>query len=626
LFIFVFIIGVIVMLGWTLKFVLDSQVFSLQLQGARTSSYSISDDLLHRSQELTQAARMYVVTGDSAWDVRYQEELQDSSRNSVYAEFSEDYPDSLITKRIRGAQLALYHIVLSTYSDLRDKEFAAIHALQGLYQDSAGAFNIKRKPDPALARELLFSSDYLKLEAQLRANLRDFMSQVLMREKGTVQAHLLKGFSLLSNLLKLLIVGLVILILVYFVMKRRYDAQVRAERQLKAQNEDLQQAMVKAEESDRLKSAFLANMSHEIRTPMNGILGFASLLREQKLSGPEQREYLLMIEKSGARMLNIINNIVDISRIESGLMDISPGETDINQQMEFLYTFFRPEADRKGLKLAYRTSLPESRCVILTDREKLYSIMTNLIKNAMNYTLQGEVVYGYEFKEGTGPQGASELEFFVRDTGCGIPQDRQEAIFERFIQADITDKKANQGAGLGLSISKAYVGMLGGRIWVESCEDRGSCFRFTLPYHQVAQSIVSADALQDEELPPLPGALKILVAEDDDTSIALLPLMLKGVYSELLKARNGVEAVDLCRNNSDIDLILMDIAMPEMNGYEAVRQIRSFNKRVIIIAQTAFALEGDKEKMLDVGCNDYIPKPINMELLSAKIRKYFTRS
>jgi PAS domain S-box-containing protein len=236
-------------------------------------------------------------------------------------------------------------------------------------------------------------------------------------------------------------------------------------------------AKEKAEESDRLKTAFLANISHEIRTPMNGILGFAELLQEPELTGEEQQEYIRIIEKSGLRMLNIINDIVDISKIESGLVELQISETNINEQIEYAYNFFKPEADKKGILLIPKTSLQEHEVTIKTDRDKLYSILLNLIKNALKYTDSGKIEFGYSLIKTNAP---AYLEFFVADTGIGIPADRQGSIFERFIQADILDKMARQGAGLGLSIAKTYVEMLGGKIWVESQEGIGSTFYFTL--------------------------------------------------------------------------------------------------------------------------------------------------
>ena len=254
----------------------------------------------------------------------------------------------------------------------------------------------------------------------------------------------------------------------------------------KAAEKELISAKERAEESDRLKSAFLANMSHEIRTPMNGILGFAELLKEPDLTGEQQQEYIRIIEKSGTRMLNIINDIVDISKIESGQMKVSLSETNVNDQIEYLFKFFKTEAESKGIQLFSKCALSVKEAVLLTDREKLYAILTNLIKNAIKYTKSGTIEFGYDFDSVKDKaclvSTDKTIEFYVKDTGIGIPTDRQDAIFERFIQADIADKMARQGAGLGLAISRAYVQMLGGKIWVDSEDGKGSTFYFVLPY------------------------------------------------------------------------------------------------------------------------------------------------
>lgn len=280
--------------------------------------------------------------------------------------------------------------------------------------------------------------------------------------------------------------------------------------------EELLNAKENAEKSDKLKSAFLANMSHEIRTPMNGILGFSSLLQEPYLSGEKQQKYLEIIEKSGNRMLNIINDIIDISKIESGL------------------------------------------------------------------------------------------------------------IFERFIQADIADKMARQGAGLGLSISKAFIKMLNGEIWVESDENKGSTFYFTLPYSKnISKKTTANNIVKSTNIKNL--NLKILIAEDDEASSSLLSILVEEIGSEIITAFDGVQAVEICKKNPDIDLILMDIQMPNLDGLSATKQIRLFNKNVIIIAQTAYGLSGDEGKTIEAGCNDYISKPIDKDNLFALITKYFKK-
>lgn len=394
------------------------------------------------------------------------------------------------------------------------------------------------------------------------------------------------------------------------------DANKNLERTVEERTKELLKAKEQAEESDRLKSAFLANMSHEIRTPMNGILGFAELLKEPGLTGKEQQDYIRIIEKSGARMLNIINDIVDISKIEAGLMKLEIQDSNVNEQIQDIYTFFKPEVEAKGMILSFHTPLPTIEAILKTDREKVYAILTNLVKNAIKYSNTGIIEIGYNKRD-------SDLEFYVKDTGIGIPNDRHGAIFERFIQADIPGEWAQQGAGLGLSITKAYVEMLGGKIRVASQVSVGSTFYFTLPYNAVPINEPVVQQIVPSENNDLIRKLKILIAEDDKVSEMLIDKTLKTFGKEIIKARTGVEAIEACKKNPDIDLVMMDIRMPDMGGYDATRQIRKFNKEVVIIAQTAHGLYGDREKAIEAGCNDYIAKPINKAELLLLIQKYF---
>jgi CheY-like chemotaxis protein len=359
-------------------------------------------------------------------------------------------------------------------------------------------------------------------------------------------------------------------------------------------------------------------MSHEIRTPMNGILGFTGLLKEPALTGAEQQKYIRIIEKSGARLLNLINNIIDLSKIESGQMETFMAVTNVNEQADDIYSFFKPETDQKGLRFFTRLSLPTNASFIQTDSEKLYAILTNLVKNAIKYTYTGSIEFGYETK-------GAFLEFFVKDTGIGIPHDRQDAIFQRFIQADISGASPQQqGAGLGLSISKGYVEMLGGKIRVESEPEKGSTFYFTIPYHAANEKLIMIN-----EVKPLTRTdnrlikLKILIVEDDETSEIFINKVVQDFSTEIFHANTGKEAIEICHQHPDIDLVLMDIRMPVMNGYDATRHIREFNNEVVIVAQTAFALTGDKEKAIAAGCDDYISKPVSKDQLLEIIDKYF---
>lgn len=389
---------------------------------------------------------------------------------------------------------------------------------------------------------------------------------------------------------------------------------------LEKTNIELVAAKDKAEECNRLKSAFLSNMSHEIRTPMNGILNFSELLKDPELKVEKQQLFLNIMEKSAKRLLVTINDIIDISKIESGLMELSISTFDLNRQIEEIEAFFMPEAEKKGIQLKVTNNISTQDSLISSDSGKIYSILLNLVKNALKFTLEGRVELVCSKK-------GNQLEFYVKDTGIGIPLDRQPFIFDRFVQADIEDKAVNEGSGLGLAISKAYAEMLDGKLWVESEEGNGAIFYFTLPLHTEKKGQKNIeDPTKETDYSNKIKKLKILIAEDDEVSSILLSTILAEINPEILHAKTGVEAVKACQENPDLDLILMDVKMPEMNGHEATRQIRLFNENVIIIAQSAYALSGESERAINSGCNSYISKPIIKGELMDKLYEYFTQT
>jgi PAS domain S-box-containing protein len=372
---------------------------------------------------------------------------------------------------------------------------------------------------------------------------------------------------------------------------------------------ELIRAKEKAEESDRLKSAFLANMSHEIRTPMNGILGFTDLLRIQDLSSDKRDSYIEIIHRSGQRLLDTVNDIVEISKIEAGLVVVNKSEFNINNEIEELIKFFRPQAEEKGLILIFEKPVIKYNAIVNTDIRKFESILTNLIKNAIKFTDEGIICVGASVN-------ANKIDCYVKDTGIGIPHDRLEAVFNRFEQADIKDLRAKQGSGLGLAISKAYIEILGGKIMLQSQENEGSEFRFTIPnlkVNDVSQVETGVDVAITVANSQKSKKLRILVAEDDDISYLYLETIMAEVNCDLVRCTNGAETVKEFDSCKDFDMIIMDVKMPIMNGLDATREIRKKDKKIKIIANSAYAMPGDKEAAIEAGCNGYLTKPLRKE-------------
>lgn len=391
--------------------------------------------------------------------------------------------------------------------------------------------------------------------------------------------------------------------------------------EIESLREDLKQAKLTAEESDMLKSNFLANMSHEIRTPMNGILGFAQILQQDEFDRDQQLRYLDIIHQNGTVLINLIEDIIDTSKIEVGQLTFTKKNTNLDDLMFDLYTFFnevkfKQEKDHITLRLLNLND--DENNLLFTDGHRLHQILSNLISNSLKFTLEGVVEFGY-----VNDVDQKEIVFFVRDSGIGIPEDKQGIIFEKFRQIEAGSTRKYGGTGIGLFISKRIVDLLGGSIWVESEEGKGSTFKFSLPYEEVTETEDDAVIFFSKRREYDWSDKTIVVADDLDTNYRLLSEILSPTEAKVIWKKDGEEVVSYCRENPNVDLILMDIQMPKLDGYEATRIIKEINPEIVIIAQTAYAMPNDNLKCIEAGCNDYIPKPINMELLYEKIDSYF---
>ena len=370
----------------------------------------------------------------------------------------------------------------------------------------------------------------------------------------------------------------------------------------KKAEEELIKARDNAEEGDRLKTAFLHNISHEIRTPMNAITGFSALLGEPDLNKETIDSYIKIINQSSDHLLFVLNDIIEISNIDAGILKLKKIETKLNALLGRLYNQFRPLAADKEIEFGLFAGLPDREANINVDSGKLIEVLSNLLRNSMKFTLKGTIEFGYKLKNGF-------LEFFVSDTGIGIPEDQLLKIFNRFYQVEHTETRQYEGTGLGLSISKEYIELMNGKIWLTSNPGSGSVFYFTIPYEEFRNIQIIAQPADLLKIPEITGIKTILIAEDDNNNFRLIKQLLSGLNVEIVHACNGIEAVDICKSGRRIDLVLMDIKMPLMDGYEAARIILLNNRSMKIIVQTAYA--DDIAKSLEAGCVGFISKPFN---------------
>lgn len=381
----------------------------------------------------------------------------------------------------------------------------------------------------------------------------------------------------------------------------------------------LLKAKEEAEQSNMLKTEFLHNLSHEIRTPMNGIIGFANFIDSPDLSAEKRSYYANIIQSCSLQLLKIIDDIIEISILETKRISITKDSFNLNELLMELYSVFNLKVVDRNIQIHLKKGLPDGCSKIISDRNKLHKILSNLIENAIKYTYEGFIDIGYQID-------GDILKIYIKDSGIGISSENQASIFERFSQEEKEISRKQGGLGLGLSISKENALLLGGDIQLESEKGKGSTFSLVLPYQPAEPIKEFIRRNTHTDTPDLTeNVVKILIAEDEEVNYLYLETVLEEMHDirfKILHARNGKEAVDMFIKDNSIDLVLMDIKMPEMNGYEATKKIKSFRPEVPVIAQTAYSTESDRQKAFNHGCNNWIAKPIGKDALHKILCKY----
>jgi len=378
----------------------------------------------------------------------------------------------------------------------------------------------------------------------------------------------------------------------------------------------------KAEESNRLKTSFLQNISHEIRTPLNAICGFSGMLSMPDLTDDKKNNFISIIQNSSNQLLAIVNDVLTISSLQNKQEKINIQEVCINEIIDDLHTIFNQQAKNQNINLVKKNGLTNNQSLIYTDRTKIIQILTNLLSNALKFTKMGEIEFGYIVDDVRTGRDLSlrdkSLQFYVKDTGIGINSEFHEKIFERFSQADKNIQTNYGGTGLGLSISKGFVELLGGKIWLNSEDGKGTTFYFTIPYKPISQ-IETTEILY----PKFENRSTILVAEDEEYNFMYIEELLNRINLNIIRTKDGKETVEMCKSNPNISLILMDIKMPIMDGFEATKLIKEFRPNLPIIAHTAYALEQEIEFYSGV-FDDYITKPTKKDELFQKLNKHIS--
>ncbi len=538
-------------------------------------------------------------------------------------------------RRLNKNETAITHYKLSImYADsvqildllaFVNEEMASLLEEMGNYQGSLKYYKAANQIEDSISNEES-KKRLAEAEALFHGELKDFEIQ---KKEIQLKAQMREN--------SIYLVALILLIFMFCFLVWAYRKKVLAENQIRKHQEILEDEVkqrtnelklemferIAAEEADKLKTAFLANMSHEIRTPMNAILAFSTFLKDPDISGTQRNEYVKYINSCSISLLRLIDDILDTAKIEARQLKLTESACYVNSVLNELFVYFQnhKKCKEEDIVLQVKTDCIARNYIFSTDVTRLRQIFTNLLDNAFKFTEKGKIEFGFEIKDGF-------FQFYVSDTGSGIPKDKTELVFKRFGQVNDNSSKVYKGTGLGLSISKNLTELLGGKMWLESLEEKGTCFYFTIPANNYEVSELIKTSNDEYSLPQKSIAWKnftILVAEDDDLNYKLIQIALNKTQANIIRAYNGEEVLSLLSENNNIHGVLMDIQMPVLDGYETTRRLKSKHPEIFVIAQTAFAMSDDKDKCLKAGCDDYISKPIDIDELHRKLGCHFEK-
>ncbi len=570
-------------------------------------------------------------------------------REHNFVEALKHYQNSLQSFQKLNSRIGLAYIhdnLASLYRRLKKTDVAINHYSRSLqYADSVDALDFISYVNNELSSLYEETGNYekslyhLKIAEQIEDSLTNDETRKKLTEAEAFLQGELKDIDLQKKEFQLeaqhrekvtYLAGMILLFLMLGGLVWAYRKKIAAENKLKKHQELLEEEVQQrtnelkleiferqaAEEADKLKTAFLANMSHEIRTPMNAILAFSNFLKDPDISGAQRNEYVKYINSCSKSLLHLIDDILDTAKIEAKQLKIHVSRCYVNSILNELNVYFQNhiKCQEGDIALVLKTDCITRNYSVLTDGVRLRQIFTNLLDNAFKFTENGKIEFGFNVRDGF-------MEFYVSDTGCGIPANKTDLVFKRFGQVNNTAHKVYKGTGLGLSISKNLAEFLGGKMWLESHEGKGSSFYFTIPSNslEVTDLLERVAEVNSEVIKPLHWEnFNILVAEDDDLNFKLIQIALHKSNLNLIRAKNGEEVLNLIPGNN-IHIVLMDIQMPVLDGYEATRRLKALYPEIIVIAQTAFAMTDDKEKCMQAGCDDYISKPIDIEELYQKL-------